>query len=165
MFTTPLFLICTLFLFARTVCASDTHDTAVLITPPPIPPGWGFDWTYPSLTNRTEFTQCEKCALDAYMTIMAHYTLYQGSGRMKMSEHMRDSVKYIVDGARKVRGFASLFHDAETDTSFHAVVIEGETLILQRKQNGCHYRLIEIDITALRSPTEDDTLTNKNQQI
>jgi hypothetical protein len=162
MFTNPSFLLCILLLFARIACASDAYDKAVMVTPPLIPSEWGFDWKYPSLTNRTEFTQCEKCALDAYMTVSAHYMLYQGSGRMKMSEHMRDSVKFLVDGTRKQRGFASLFYDADTDTSFHAVVIEGETLILQRKQNGCHYRLIEIDITALRGHTGDDTTANKN---
>ena len=139
-------------LFATLPCLSDLACNS-LPNDTPVPENVEsvFDWELPVHVKEGDENRCERCGLQAYMNIAAFYAFGHGKGRFNMTDPMRNAVEFIVDAANEKNGFISLSYNRDTQTSFHAVVIEGETLILQRKERGRHYPLLEIDISNLKT--------------
>ncbi len=104
-------------------------------------------WKEPELSRE----QCEYCARAALWTITLDLiSKTPPYGRVQVTRRTEDSVRFIVNAARRKKGFIALSYNRELNSSRHAILIEGETLILQRKEEGVHLPLIEIDLSNLK---------------
>jgi hypothetical protein len=119
----------------------NTHSNGSLL------PALYESWKEPELSRE----QCDRCARAAVFTITLDLiSKTPPYGRVQVTKRTEDSVRFIVNAARRNKGFIALSYNRELNSSRHAILIEGETLILQRKEDGVHFPLIEIDLSNLK---------------